>query len=217
MRNEFDDLDFSFDFDKPQETDACGLVLRMLSKKRVLFNISNEIKQIRMLIDEPPKHNECFKFLSCGGGVSSIGFIKYVASLEDVEELFVSTFRIGKAQFQVLCDLHKNGQLDKVHFITSSTQARTDSLAEYKGEKYNYYEFIMSECKLRDWSLTVFDNHSKIILMRTRKNWYVIETSSNLNENPKMEQFSFENDKTLFEWYKELFLQIEKNAEDIND
>jgi hypothetical protein len=30
----------------------------------------------------------------------------------------------------------------------------------------------------------------------------VIETSSNLNENPKIEQFSFENDAELFEFYR---------------
>lgn len=210
---DLDDLDFSLDFDKPQENTACGLVLRMLSKKRNLFNIDNEIKQIRMLIDEPPKQDEVFKFLSCGGGFSSIGFIQYIALAEDIEELFVSTFRIGKTQFNILCNLNDNGQLNKVHFITSSTQAKTDSLVEYKGEKYNYYEFIMNECALRDWKLSVFDNHSKLILMRTRKNWYVIETSSNLNENPKMEQFSFENDKTLFNWYKDLFLEIEEQCQ----
>lgn len=147
-----------------------------------------------------------------GGGFSSIGFIQYIALAEDIEELFVSTFRIGKAQFTILCNLSDKGRLDKVHFITSSTQAKTDSLAEYGSKKYNYYEFISNECALRGWSLSVFDNHSKLILMHTHKNWYVIETSSNLNENPKMEQFSFENDETLFNWYKDLFLQIEEQC-----
>lgn len=209
MKNDFDDLDFGFDFDRPQENTINGLVLRTLSKKRQLFNVDKEVTQIRALIDEPPKSNECFKFLSCGGGFSSIGFITYVAMFEDVEELYCSTFRIGKSQFNVLLNLHKNGQLDKVHLITSSTQEQTDNKAEYKGKRFNYYDFIKSECKIRNWSLTVFDNHSNLILMRTNKNWYVIETSSNLNENPKMEQFSFENDKTLFEWYENLFIELE--------
>nr|DAI82559.1 MAG TPA: hypothetical protein [Caudoviricetes sp.] len=46
--------------------------------------------------------------------------------------------------------------------------------------------------------------------MKTEKNFYVVETSSNLNENPKMEQFSFENDKSLFDWYKKLFIELIK-------
>lgn len=45
-------------------------------------------------------------------------------------------------------------------------------------------------------------NHSKVTLMRTDCNWYVLETSSNLNENQKIEQFRFENDEHLFEFYK---------------
>lgn len=213
MKNDFDDLNFSFDFDRPQKETVNGLVLKMFAKKRTLFNVEKEVKQVCALIDEPPKKDEVFKFLSCGGGFSSIGFINYVATLEDIEELYVSTFRIGKLQFGTLLNLHKNGCINEVHLITSSTQSKTDVFAEYKGKKYNYYEYIVSKCKQQNWKLTVFDNHSKLILMRTRKNWYVIETSSNLNENPKCEQFSFENDETLFNWYKELFLEIEDYAE----
>lgn len=48
--------------------------------------------------------------------------------------------------------------------------------------------------------------------MKTKnENYYVIETSSNLNENPKLEQFSWENDKELFEWYEKLFIELCKN------
>ena len=46
--------------------------------------------------------------------------------------------------------------------------------------------------------------------METKKNYYVVETSSNLNENPKIEQFSFENDKELFLWYEEFFKELMK-------
>ncbi len=211
MKSDFDDLDFGLNFDTFQENTIDGIVFRMLTKKRSFFNIKKEVKQIQALINEPPHANEVFKFLSCGG-FSSLAFIKYIASQEKIIELFISTFRIGKKQFGVLCDLNDGGGCDKVHFITSSTQAKIDALAEYNGKKYNYYEYIVNECVLRDWKLTVFDNHSKLILMQTQKNWYVLETSSNLNENPKMEQFSFENDKALFNWYKQLFLEIEKNA-----
>ena len=44
-------------------------------------------------------------------------------------------------------------------------------------------------------------------------NNYVIETSSNLNENPKMEQFSWENDRGLFDWYKKLFIELLSDQE----
>lgn len=46
--------------------------------------------------------------------------------------------------------------------------------------------------------------------MKTPKNYYVVETSSDLNENPKMEQFSWKNDKELYNWYLELFIELLK-------
>ncbi len=49
-----------------------------------------------------------------------------------------------------------------------------------------------------------FDN------VQTPQNHYVIETSSNLNENPKMEQFNWENDKDLYLWYEALFKELMK-------
>ena len=82
------------------------------------------------------------------------------------------------------------------------------SKAEYNGTRYNYYEYMIERCRAFGWELKSFDNHSKLLLMRTRENWYTVETSSNLNENPKMEQFCWENDQTLFEWYRELFVQL---------
>ena len=44
------------------------------------------------------------------------------------------------------------------------------------------------------------------------ENFYVVETSSNLNENPKIEQYSFENDEELFLFYENFFKEAIKNA-----
>lgn len=190
------------------QVDICGLVKKMKSKKRKGFKISRDVKQLSELIGNPPQTNECFKMLSVGGGFSSLGIIKYIAERETILELYVSTFRIGKAHFEVLHRLHEAGKLDKAHFVTSSTQERTDDKMVYKGQKYNYYEYIVKTCEGNGWEIKSFDNHSKLILMRTATAFYVVETSSNLNENPKMEQFSWENDESLYRWYEELFIEL---------
>ena len=46
--------------------------------------------------------------------------------------------------------------------------------------------------------------------MRTKENYYVLETSSNLNENPKIEQYSFENSKELYDFYYDFFDKLEE-------
>lgn len=125
-----------------------------------------------------------------------------MAELGKIDELEISTFRIGKAHFQNLLQLNEKGLLGKVLLITSDTQKRVDSKIQYKGKAYEYCDFIFSKCAEIGWRIATSDNHSKIVLMKTRGENFVVETSSNLNENPKMEQFSWENDKELYDWHK---------------
>lgn len=198
----FDDLDMEIEY-KP--VDICGLVKKMKQKKKRCFKISRETKQLGALIGNPPNENECFKMLSVGGGFSSLGVIKFIADREVIEELNVSTFRIGKNHFKVLNKLHSTGRIKKANFITSSSQKHIDGESDY-----NYYHIIEKICDKNGWHLKTFDNHSKLILMKTAKNFYVVETSSNLNENPKMEHFSWENDESLYYWYEELFIELLK-------
>lgn len=203
----FDDSDFQTTY---REIDICGLVKKMNSKTRMMFNIYREENQLKALIKAPPTHGECFKMLSVGGGFSSLGIIKFIAEIEPIEVMYVSTFRIGKKHFDVLRSLYRQGKLKDCYLITSNAQERTDGTAVYKGKTYNYYDYLIGCCKDNNWKIKTFDNHSKLILMKTADNYYVVETSSNLNENPKMEQFSFENDEGLFNWYKDLFVELMK-------
>ena len=196
------------DFELPeiryQPIDVCGMVLKMKSKKRLALNVSRETKQVGALVKHPPTSNQVFHLVSVGG-FSSIGIIKYVAMREKIEELYVSTFRIGKPHFEELCKLHKKGYIKQANFITSLKQAGIDSTLSI-----DYFNIICEECIKRGWSIKAYNNHSKIVLMRTSKNYYIIETSSNLSENPKMEQFTWENDRTLFEWYEQMFKELLK-------
>ena len=60
------------------------------------------------------------------------------------------------------------------------------------GKKYGYFNSLENVCAANNWNIVVMNNHSKILLFDTENGKFVIETSSNLNENPNMEQFSFE-------------------------
>lgn len=187
------------------ETDS--FILKIKSKERILFNIYSEKTKLKTLINNiPPGINDCYKILSIKGGFSSIGIISYIAEKEKIEDLYVSTFRIGKKQFEELQRLKRMKLLDNVHLITSESQKKIDSTQMYKGKIYNYFDYIQKVCEEFNWNVCCYENHSKLILMKTKNNnFYVIETSSNLNENPKIEHYSWENDEELFNWYKKFF------------
>lgn len=205
-------FDFDFDFDLNVEEyeplSMGGLLLNAESKKREMFEIGRGTKQLDALLKNPPKQSQSFRMLSAKGGFSSINLIWFVAKRETIEMLYASTLRIGKKQFETLRMLKHKGMLQKAFFLTSTMQKNLD-------RDYDYFQKVKQMCRECDFELQTMNNHSKIILMQTAENYYVIETSSNLNENPKIEQFCFENDKGLFEWYKNFFEAVRIYKKDV--
>ena len=183
-----------------------GLLKKLKSSKRQLFCMNDGNRNIEQLAGNLPTEDECFKFISLDGGFCSVNFIKHVANKEIIEELTASTLRIGEKQFIYLSNLCKTGKLKKAAFFIGSIMKE-----DIKSDKYDYYTKFFEISKQYGWESFVVNNHSKIILMRTANNHYVLETSSNLNDNPKIEQYSFENSKELYDFYYDFF-QVLKNV-----
>lgn len=189
--------------------DIHAVVCESITNSRVTFDLENQTKQFKESIGEMPAENVAFKILSGKQGFSSISVIDFVAKSEGIKELYCSTFRIGKKQFEILKSHKDSGRIENALFVTSKTQENTDG----NRQEYNYFAEIREKCCGMGWGIYAINNHSKIILMRTRKNYYVVETSSNLNENPQLEQFSIENSKKVFDFYKSMFEEMKKWAE----
>lgn len=184
-----------------------GIVKRLKSKQRRTFLLNHSAREIVKLIGALPDTETVYKLISFSGGFASISFIKAVADFEVIEELTASTLRIGEKQFKYLSKLNQNGGLKSARFFIGSLMAED----EKKNEKYNYYGKFNAVCDQNGWKRITVNNHSKIILMRTKENYYVLETSSNLNENPKIEQYSFENSKELYDFYYGFFDALEES------
>ena len=163
------------------------------------FNLIRSLHEIEELTQTLPE-DECFKFLSAGG-FSSISFIKFIADRAKINFMFASTLRIGRKHLWVLDELHRVGKLGICEFVVGSIMQNDNET----GKSYKYYDDLEKVCKINGWGLKVSNNHSKVLLFDTSAGKFVIETSSNLNENPKSEQFSFEKDAKLYEFYLNAF------------
>ena len=183
-----------------QQVNVNALKANINRRGRVKFKYEIMKRNLNKLMPELPSKDECFKFISFSGGFASISFIEAVAAKEKILELTASTLRIGAKQFDILARLNAKGMLEKATFFVG-TLMREDE----KRKQYNYYGRIFEKCRELDWRIHSTNNHSKIILMRTEENYYVLETSSNLNENPKIEQFSIENNKGMYDFYYDFF------------
>lgn len=195
------DLDFDFDFGEMEVNNnlVYGAMLKRQSGKRIYFNPKREVKQVKALVPSLPKPDEVFKIMSIQGGFSSLAILMRVAMEEPIEKLYVTSFAIGKNRFKVLMDLREKGLIGDAWFLTNRAWSAFD---RDKGV-YDYHEFISNN--LGNWKMKTIKNHSKVLLMKTANNYYVCETSGNLNENPQIEQFSFENGKDLFDFHLRLF------------
>lgn len=178
-----------------------GFSIKTKSKKRQMFKIGKSIKILSELMPSLPGTDESYRAVSYQGGFASITFITVVALKEPIKELTVSTLRVGEKQFRILQRLHNQEKLGKVNFVIGSIMRENKN-------KYDYYTMFKNGCEHSNWNYAVVNNHSKLILMRTEENYYVLETSSNLNENPKIEQFTFENDKDLYYFYYNLLTEL---------
>lgn len=145
------------------------------------------------MIDRLPGDDECFKFIS-EGGFSSICFILFVAERAVIKNLHISSFRVGKKEIQAMHALKNKGRLHYSEFVLCSFA---------RDEQGGAFAILDRICKENDWAIHAVNNHSKVHLYDTDKGKFVIETSSNLNENPKMEQFSFEKDADLYHFYRQ--------------
>lgn len=172
------------------------------TKKRYKFSVAREKALVSKLCNSLPDNNTCYKIVSVGS-FSCLGFIEFIASQTKIKDLTVSTLRVGKKHLKALDMLHRNNRLERINFIVGSIMKNDSKI----GKSYKYYEDMQKVCENNNWSIIVKNNHSKILLFDTDCGKYVLETSSNLNENPKMEQFSFYKDEDMYNFYKGFLME----------
>lgn len=179
-------------------------------KKRLQFHIVREVQELSKIMPDLPE-NEVYKMISCGG-FSSIAFVKYIADKTRINHMIASSLRVGKKHLMVLGNLYEQGKIGTIDFVVGSIM-KNDSDT---GKSYGYYDNLVTVCESNNWRVFLFNNHSKILLFDTDLGKFVLETSSNLNENPNMEHFSFEKNEKLFGAYKRVFEKLfERSAADV--
>mgnify|MGYP006920299732 FL=1 len=163
------------------------------------------MRENAIIEDLTPKlpEDESFVYIT-SGGFSSIAFIVWIAGQTRIKSLFASTLRVGVRQAQMLDGLHNDGRLDKVDLLVGG--AMKDNCEHNRG--YGYLEQITDIFQTNGWTVSMYNNHSKVMLFDTDAGKFVIESSSNLNENPKVEQFRLEKSAELFDFYSSFFWGI---------
>lgn len=101
-------------------------------------------------------------------------------------------------------------------------QGRLDRLDAYVGEifpgSYTREHVALSElCRRMGGRVAVFRNHSKVFLLRSGDRAWVVESSANINTNPRTEQTVVTASMELFAHHKAYFDAIKSFARDFDD
>lgn len=198
-----DEFDFDFTEEKKLEQQE------KTTRRRTTECIEREIKTIyrrayseTQLLDVTPrefKDNHSYNFIT-GGDVDALSFLKIILRQQDLDYCLFSTWCMA-------CD-------DILQFKEWLEQGKIKTLDAYVGEIFpkSYAEEWKALKKLipeHGGRIGVFKNHSKIFAGIGSKFAFGIQTSANINTNPRTENGNITIGKEMFEFYKDYFDKIE--------
>lgn len=180
------DIDFDFDFDFFGE----GVPVQK-SKHRNRFDLSSSAADLRHA-GILPADGESVRMISPISGFSSCSLVMALAKKCKINGAKITTLRVGKKELDALVDLG----IKDVEFCLCNVQKQN-------ANAYDYADYFENICRENGYKFRYLNNHSKVILLDTSAGKIVIETSSNFNENPKIEQFCITNSAEVYDFYLE--------------
>lgn len=180
------DIDFDFDFDFFGED-----VPVQKSKHRNRFDLSSSAADLRHA-DILPADGESVRMISPIAGFSSCSLVMALAKKCKIRSAKITTLRVGKKELNALVDLG----IKDVEFCLCNVQKQN-------ADAYDYADYFENICRENGYKFRYLNNHSNVILLDTSVGKIVIETSSNFNENPKIEQFCITNSAEVYDFYLE--------------
>lgn len=133
----------------------------------------------------------CFSF----GDVDSLTFFKHVLRQQHVLYLALSTWCMAGEDVDDLRQWHRRGMLDRVDFYVGEI---------FTGSYPEVYAAVVDFVKECGGRLIVFRNHAKIMAVIGERFDCLIESSANVNTNPRSENTVLTVDRQLVADYVEL-------------
>lgn len=137
----------------------------------------------------------CFSW----GDVDSLSYLRLIVKQQRLNFALISTWCISQTDINEIFSWIGKGYIKRVDFYVGEI---------FKGSYEKEWDLLCKFCKMYGCRLVIFRNHSKIMLAFGEKFDAVIESSANVNTNPRSEQTAITIDSKLAKWYKDIFDDI---------
>lgn len=145
-----------------------------------------------------PSDEEMF-FLQTNNSLNAFTFIQMIAKNQKIKELYISICSIDSVIIEALKELHEKGYVDAITMLISD---------RIKNRNPIIVDMLTSLAKSKsNIALYFCKNHSKVCLMKTEYNCFVLEGSGNWSQNAMLEQYLFINSKPVYEFRKKIFTE----------
>jgi hypothetical protein len=141
------------------------------------------------------KDGESYHFIT-GGDVDSLSFLKIILRQQDLKYCLFSTWCMASEDIYQIEEWLNNGKIKKIDAYVGEIFPGT-----YRLE----YQLLKPVIEKHGGRVAVFRNHSKIYAGYGDKFYFGIQSSANINTNPRSENACITIGKEIYEFYKAYF------------
>lgn len=160
---------------------------------------------------ELPWHFEPGDVFHCisWGDVDSLTYFRVILKQQKIKYAAISTWCMATEDIKEIEEWLEAGIIRRVDFYCGEI---------FKGSYSKEYELLIELEKKHNGRVVIFRNHSKVMVIIGERFDAVIESSANVNTNPRTEQTTITIDSEVARFYKETFDGIksfERNFDDV--
>ena len=130
------------------------------------------------------------------GDVDSLTYFRAVVKQQHIKYALISTWCMAMEDLREMDDWISRGYVDRIDLYCGEI---------FRGTYGAEYEAAIELEKKHGGRLCIFRNHSKVMVLIGDRFDAVIESSANVNTNPRTEQTVISIDGELARWYKDIF------------
>ena len=196
--------------DEPKESDP-NVDKHIQVKQTINRHKMRRVLSELALEKELPWHFEqgityhCISFGDC----DSLTFLRVIVKQQKIKYALLSSWCMASEDVAEIRSWVERGYIGRIDFYIGEI---------FKASYYKQYEELIALCKELGGRVCMFRNHAKVIVALGERFDAVIESSANVNTNPRTEQTCVTVDTELAIWYKNFFdgvKSFERNFDDI--
>ncbi len=130
------------------------------------------------------------------GDVDSLTYLRVIVKQQRVKYAILSTWCMAYTDIQEIGTWLEAGYINRIDFFCGEI---------FRGTYTKEYNELKALCRKYNCKMSIFRNHSKIMVVYGERFNAVIESSANVNTNPRTEQTCITLDDGLCDFYLDFF------------